>query len=170
MKRYLDGILVVEGKEDVSYLSNYIASEIVTTNGFEISKATISYLKTKKTIILTDPDEAGKKIREKLNTLLPNAINVEIDIKKCNRNAKNGVAECDINEVLTKIKPYFLAEKKNESDIKLDDIYKRGLTNNRDLRKEVCEKLNLGDCNSKTLYKRLLSNNIKLEQLCEIMK
>ena len=170
MKMYLDGILVVEGKEDVSYLSNYIASEIVATNGFEISKATISYLKTKKTIILTDPDEAGKKIREKLNTLLTNAINVEIDIKKCNRNVKNGVAECDINEVLTKLKPYFTAEKKTESDIKLDDLYNLGLTNNKDLRKEVCEKLNLGDCNFKTLYKRLLSNNIKLEQLCEIIK
>ena len=48
MKKYLDGILVVEGKEDASYLSNYISSEIVTTNGFDIPKETISYLKDKK--------------------------------------------------------------------------------------------------------------------------
>ena len=72
--------------------------------------------------------------------------------------------------MLTKLKPYFTSEKKTESDIKLDDLYNLGLTNNKDLRKEVCEKLNLGDCNSKTLYKRLLSNNIKLEKLREIIK
>ena len=47
MKLYLKGILVVEGKEDASYLSNYIASEIVVVNGFEITKSTISYLKDK---------------------------------------------------------------------------------------------------------------------------
>ena len=170
MKIYLDGILVVEGKEDASYLSNYIASEIVTTNGFEIPKGTITYLKDKKVIVLTDPDEAGKRIREKLNKLLPNSINVEVDIKKCVRNTKNGVAECDIEEVLTKLKPYSVNQKDSESDISLTDLYNLGLMNNKDLRDCVCEKLKLGKCNAKTLYKRLLNNNIKLEQLYEIIK
>ena len=170
MKIYLDGILVVEGKEDASYLSNYIASEIMTTNGFEIPNETIMYLKDKKVIVLTDPDEAGKRIREKLNELLPNSINVEVDIKKCVRNTKNGVAECDIEEVLTKLKPYSIDQRDSESDISLTDLYNLGLMNNRDLRERVCEKLKLGKCNVKTLYKRLLNNNIKLEQLYEIIK
>lgn len=170
MKIYLDGILVVEGKEDVSYLSNYISSEIVTTNGFEIPKETVSYLKDKKVIVLTDPDEAGKRIREKLNELLPNSINVEVDIKKCARNTKNGVAECDIDEVLTELKPYTINQKNTESDISLTDLYNLELMNNKDLRECVCKKLNLGKCNAKTLYKRLLNNNIKLEQLREIIK
>lgn len=170
MKIYLDGILVVEGKEDASYLSNYIASEIVTTNGFEIPNETITYLKDKKVIVLTDPDEAGKRIREKLNELLPNSINVEVDIKKCVRNTKNGVAECDIEEVLTKLKPYSINRKDSESDVSLTDLYNLGLMNNKDLRERVCEKLKLGKCNAKTMYKRLLNNNIKLEQLCEIIK
>ena len=170
MKIYLDGILVVEGKEDASYLSNYIASEIVVTNGFEISKDTISYLKNKKVIVLTDPDEAGAKIRNKLNQLLPNAINVEVDINKCVRDIKNGVAECDIDEVLTKLKPYSISKKSSESDITMSDLYELGLINNKDLRELVCLKLNLGKCNAKTMHKRLLNNNIKLKQLCEIMK
>lgn len=170
MKIYLDGILVVEGKEDASYLSNYISSEIVITNGFEIPKETVSYLKNRKAIVLTDPDEAGIKIREKLNELLPNSINVEIDIKKCVRNTKNGVAECDINEVLTKLKPYVVSKDDSESDITMSDLYNLGLINNKELREEVCQKLNLGKCNCKTMYKRLLNNNIKLDQLCEIIK
>ena len=170
MKIFLDGILVVEGKEDASYLSNYISSEIVTTNGFEIPKEKISYLKDKKVIVLTDPDEAGLRIRQKLNELLPNSINVEVDIKKCIRNTKNGVAECDIDEVLTKLKPYIVNQIDTESDITISDLYDLGLMNNKDLREQVCLKLKLGKCNVKAMYKRLLNNNIKLEQLYEIMK
>lgn len=170
MKLHLNRILVVEGKEDASYLSNYISSEIVTTNGFEIPKEKISYLKDKKVIVLTDPDEAGKKIRQKLNELLPNSINVDVDIKKCVRNTKSGVAECDINEVLTKLKPYIIEQIDTKSDITISDLYDLGLMNNKDLREQVCTKLKLGKCNAKTMYKRLLNNNIKLEQLYEIMK
>ena len=170
MKIFLDGILVVEGKEDASYLSNYISSEIVTTNGFEIPHEKISYLKDKKVIVLTDPDEAGLKIRQKLNELLSNSINVEVDIKKCVRNTKNGVAECDINEVLTKLKPYIIEQIDTASDITISNLYDLGLMNNKDLREQVCAKLKFGKCNAKTMYKRLLNNNIKLEQLYEIMK
>ena len=102
MKLYLKGILVVEGKEDASYLSNYIASEIVVVNGFEIPESTISYLKDKQVILLLDPDEAGLKIRDKIKKLLPNSVDVEIDINKCDRGLKSGVAESQIDENLSK--------------------------------------------------------------------
>ncbi len=170
MKAYLDGILVVEGKEDASYLSNYIASEIVIVNGFELSKDTINYLKDKKVILLLDPDESGLKIRKKLNKELTNPINAEIDISKCNRGIKKGVAECQIDEVLAKLSQYVIEKDMgNTSDIKISDLYELGLINNKELRDEVCEKLNLGKCNGKQLYKRLLINKISLNQLCEIM-
>ena len=170
MKIYLNGILVVEGKEDASYLSNYIASEIVLVNGFEIPKTTINYLKNKKVIVLNDPDEAGQKIRKRINVLLPDATNVEIDIKKCNRGNKNGVAECEIDEILTKLKQYSVTANESQSDIKMSDLYDLGLLGNQELRKSVCAKLNLGECNAKTLYKRLIANNIKLKELVEIVK
>lgn len=170
MKLYLKGILVVEGKEDASYLSNYIASEIVVVNGFEIPESTISYLKDKRTILLLDPDEAGLKIRKQLKNLLPNSVDIEIDITKCNRGSKNGVAECQIDEILSKLHKYVDDEVKSSSDITESDLYNLGLIGNKELRKKVCNKLNLGSCNGKTLYKRLLNNNISLEQLCEIIK
>ena len=52
MKISLNRVLVVEGKEDASYLSNYIDSEIVVVNGFELKNTTISYLKDKPVILL----------------------------------------------------------------------------------------------------------------------
>ena len=170
MKLFLKSILVVEGKEDASYLSNYIASEIVVVNGFEIPESTISYLKDKMVILLLDPDEAGIKIRNKLKKLLPNAVDAEIDIDKCNKGIKNGVAECEIDEVLSKLHKYVDNEIKSSSDIKQSDLYELGIIGNKELRKRVCEKFNLGNCNGKTIYKRLLNNNISLEQLYEIIK
>ena len=170
MKISLSKILVVEGKEDASYLSSYISSEIVTVNGFEIPKETISYLKNKEVILFLDPDESGKKIREKLNKELPNAINIEIDISKCNRGKKNGVAECQIDEILTKLHKYVISYLSKETDIKYDDLYSLGLLNNKELRDEVCAKLNLGSCNAKTFYKRLINNGITLKQLQEAVK
>ena len=167
---FLDGILVVEGKEDASYLSNYISSEIVVLNGYDIQEFTINYLKNKKVILLTDPDDAGLAIRNKLNILLPNAVNAEINISKCNRGTKTGVAECEIDEILTKLKSYAITENKTSSNIQLSDLYNLGLMSDKDLRNNVCQKLNLGKCNAKTLFKRLQSNNIKLEQLYEIMR
>ena len=170
MKISLNRILVVEGKEDASYLSNYIDSEIVVVNGYELSDATISYLKDKPVILLLDPDSAGESIRNKLNRVLNNTINVSIDIKKCTKGAKNGVAECEIDEVLNKLSGFCRDFDAKHADFTTADLYELGLSNDKELRRYICEKLNLGNCNFKTLNKRLILNNIKLKQICEIIE
>ena len=156
MKQYLKGVLVVEGKEDAAYLSNYITSEIVVVNGYEMNKSTIDYLKNKEVILLVDPDDAGKIIRKTLNKRLVNAINVEIDISKCVRGKKNGVAECDIDEIMSKLQPYFIKKPAKLQQITTFELYNLDLIDGgKELRKYACEKLNLGLCNGKTFLKRL---------------
>lgn len=167
---HLNRILVVEGKEDASYLSNYIDSEIVFVNGYELSKANISYLKNRPAILLLDPDDAGKIIRNRLNSLLNDVVNIEIDIKKCTRGAKNGVAECEIDEVLGKLSEFCRDFDAKEADFDSSDLYKLGLSNDKKLRDFVCEKLNLGKCNFKTMQKRLILNDINLQTVCEIIE
>ena len=170
MKMHLDRILVVEGKEDASYLSNYINSEIVFVNGYELSEANISYLKNRPVILLLDPDEAGKIIRKKLNSLLNDVINIEVDIKKCTRGIKNGVAECEIDEVLGKLSEFCGDFDAKQVDFDSADLYKLGLSSDKKLRDFVCEKLNLGKCNFKTMKKRLILNDINLQAVCEIIE
>ena len=171
MKEYLKGVLVVEGKEDAAYLSNYISSEIVVINGFEMSSTTINYLKDKEVILLVDPDEAGKNIRKTLNERLFNVINVEIDISKCNRGKKNGVAECDIAEIMAKLQPYIAKKPAKLQRITTSDLFNLGLVNGeKDLRNFICKKLNLGLCNGKLFIKRLNENNISIEELSKIVE
>lgn len=165
MKTCLNRILVVEGKEDAAYLSNFYNSEIVAVNGFEMNSKTIDYLKNKPLILLLDPDEAGKQIRQKLHSLLNDYVDVEIDISKCNRGSKNGVAECETNEILLKLEPYVCSKPVFNAVIQLSDLYNLGLSNDKELRMAVCDKLNLGKCNLKTFYKRLVNNNIDCAKL-----
>ena len=170
MKISLNRILVVEGKEDASYLSNYIDSEIVVVNGYELPESTISYLKDKPVILLLDPDSAGESIRNQLNRVLNKAVNVSIDIKKCTKGVKNGVAECEIEEILDKLSEFCRDFDTKQPDFSTADLYELGLANNKELRAYVCNKLNLGNCNFKTIYKRLVLNNIKLKHICEIIE
>ena len=71
----IDGVIVVEGKTDVSFLSSFVEAEFVTTNGSEISKETIDYLKkiaaNKYIYVLTDPDYPGERIRKKILEIVP---------------------------------------------------------------------------------------------------
>ena len=60
----IDGVLIVEGKDDVSYLSSFINALFFTTNGYDINTKKIAFLKeaakVNKLIVFTDPDEAGE--------------------------------------------------------------------------------------------------------------
>lgn len=170
MKRYLKAILVVEGKADMAYLSNYYASEIIAVNGYELAKETLNYLKDKKVIIFTDPDKAGKEIRNKLNAQIQNAINVEIDINQCLKGNKKGVAECVIEEIIKQLLPFEIDKPLIEDKIDTADLQKIGLFNDADLRSFVCQKLRLGICNLKQLVKRLNYHKIELITLTKLIE
>ena len=173
MKININGLLVVEGILDESYLNSFLNVEIVKTNGYDIPKEEIEYINStnKNIIIFVDSDEAGEVIRARLNTLIPNAINVKVDITKCNKNNKHGVAECDKEEILKVLSPYFIKEPLKEGNLTSYDLLKLGLTgdNSSKLRDEVISKLKLGKCNTKTFLKRLNYKNIKFDELERIL-
>lgn len=156
MKLIIDNVIVVEGKSDAAFLSSFIDAVFVTTNGYEIPFSEIAFLNNKRNnkpvIVLTDSDEAGKQIRERLNNLLNNKVNIEVDVLKCNKNGKHGIAECDNNEIVNVLKEHFSDTKPSHS-ITSADIVELGI--NKDKRIELCEKLELGNCNNKTFVKRL---------------
>ena len=169
MKYYFDGIIVLEGRNDESYLSSFIDSIYVVTNGYEIPIDEIDFVNNKRNnkpvIILTDSDEAGKSIREKLNSKIYKGINIEVDILKCNKNGKHGVAECDKEEVINVLKEH-LSNK---------PIINRVLTLNqlnitKDERDYLCSKFQLGNCNQKTFIKRINYLGIDINEINNELK
>ena len=157
MKQSINGILVVEGKSDVSLLSNYFDCEFVITNGSEISKDTINYLKecskSKEIIVLTDPDTPGKRIRDVLDSNIPNLTHCFIEKSHAIKHGKVGVAECDIDEIKKALKHKFVNKVNTVDIISMSDLYDLGLCGNDDSKNKreiIFKKLNLGFGNAKT--------------------
>ena len=96
-KYYIEGVLVVEGKDDVSYLSSFISTLFFTTNGYDVSNEKLEFLervaKVNRIIVLTDNDNAGKEIENRIKTKI-NGVFVRKS-KKITRKVtkKSGVAE-----------------------------------------------------------------------------
>lgn len=176
MKYYIDGLLIVEGKSDLAFLKSFLDVEIITTNGFDIPRDEIEYVlrvsQTKKIIIMSDPDAAGTLIRKRLNELIPNAFNALVDISKCDKNNKHGVAECQKEEVISVLKPYFSLEKPKTRKISIENLIEFGLTGDFDSksrRENLCKKLKLGKCNFKTMLNRINFLQIDIQEIKEAL-
>lgn len=173
MRYYFEGIIVVEGKEDSSYLSSFITAEYVITNGYELPNEEIDYLneasKHNQILVLVDPDDAGREIEKKLNNKLLKATYLNVEISKCNRGQKSGVAECDQEEILKILNPYLTVEKSKNSGVLQEKSLKIELSNKL-LRQHIASKYHLGKCNNKTLFKRLGTLKICEEDLRNSIK
>lgn len=75
-------VIVVEGRDDIDAVQKAVKADIIATHGYGISKATIERIRSayekRGIIILTDPDRAGQKIRQKLTEMFPNALQAHI--------------------------------------------------------------------------------------------
>ena len=172
----IDGIVVVEGKSDVSFLSNFIEAEFVTTNGSEISKETIDYLKKasafRKIYVLTDPDYPGERIRKILDDNINNLSHCFVRKEHSIKKGKVGVAESNKEEIELALKNAVTFDKKPENSITMYQLSELGLTGEGDSslkRKQVCEKLHLGYCNAKTFLNRVNSCGLTIDEISKAL-
>lgn len=172
MKPFVNAILIVEGTHDVTRITTFFdVLDFVVTNGFDINIKDLEYLESvkniHKVIVLTDSDEAGSAIRKSINNKIDGLIQVCVDVSKCSKNNKHGVAECEYDELFNKLKPYV------SSDIIVDylsvsDLFSLGLVgcpNCKEKRKIIEEKFILGDCNANNFIRRCTIKDIKFEEL-----
>lgn len=172
MKATINDVLVVEGKADASRISTYVDTLIVTTNGYDIPEEELDFLNHlpngKRILILTDSDSAGQEIRKRLNKLLNHYENITVDISKCNKNNKHGVAECEKEELLKVLQPYF-GEPTSQEPITSSALIYLGI-DTKDKREYIARELHLGTCNNKTFLKRMNYLQIKPQTLTQLIK
>lgn len=170
---FFDGVIVVEGKGDVSYLSSFIDCEYLTTNGYDVSDDLLDYINhisNRKVIVMTDPDEAGRNIEKVLRVRAPNCVFITPKIECCDRKNKHGVAECEKDEILRILKPYLIDSNDNKNSFSRQDYVETGLYFDANKRDVVCKELHLGKCNSKTLFKRLNFNHLTKKDIINLWK
>lgn len=168
----VDGIIVVEGKSDVSFLSNFIEAEFVITNGSEISKDTIEYLKSaskdKNIYVLTDPDSPGERIRRILDENIDGLNHCFVNKENSIKNGKVGVAESTKEEIKKALDNAVKTNQNQPGTITMSDLLKLGLCGAEDSeakRNKISKELNLGHCNAKTFLKRLNYRAINIEEI-----
>ena len=75
-------VIVVEGQNDTKRLKTFFDCETIETHGLGLNKETIEFIKQmqeKRGIILfLDPDSPGEKIRNRLNSEIPDLKNAFI--------------------------------------------------------------------------------------------
>ena len=165
-------IIVVEGTSDEALLHSFLDVDVVTTNGSEVSRETIDYLKnaaaTRSIVILTDPDSPGKRIRDLIAKEVPSAQHAFVRKEKSIKRHKVGVAESSKDEVL--LVPASSPTRGVLTGADLLSLGLAGCPGADEKRKEVEARLHLGHGNAKTFLKRANAINLSIQDIQEAMK
>jgi len=160
MEKY-PALLVVEGKTDKDLIDSFLDVDIVTTNGSEVSRETIDFVRKaaeKRTVIvLTDPDAPGKRIGDILDQNIPGLLHAYIPKELAIKHHKVGVAESSKEVILEALSHVVPSSLRPESDITTEDLFELGLMGNENstqIRHGIELKLHLGHTNGKIFLKR----------------
>ena len=168
MKNKIDGVLVVEGASDVAYLSSFIETLFFTTGGYDLNREKIDFLtsvnKVNKIIVLTDPDEAGKSIKNKLKNEINGVFEVKIAKNSRKHYKKSGVAESDKNEIVNALKNYFTDDNLFTQNYDLNSLISLS-ENPSKKREEIIKKFGLLGGNNKAIENQLRMLKITREEL-----
>ena len=164
----IDGIIVVEGKEDVSYLSSFINALFFTTNGLDISNDKLDFLsraaKQNKIIVLTDNDKAGDIIRNKIKSQINGVFEAKIKGFARKNYKKHGVAESNKEEIVEILKPFVSDPPIKKTNYDLVTLI--SLSNDpNSKRNEICDKYRLIYGDNKSLENQLNMLKISKEEL-----
>ena len=168
-KVYIEGVIVVEGKSDVSYLSSFIDSLWFITNGYDINKEKLDFLKrvseVNRIIVLTDNDKAGLEIENKIKSEIPSVFTVKTS-KNIRKNYKKvGVAETDRQEILRAL-DQFIGSKKQIENYNLTNIISLS-SNPAETRKQIVNDYRLINCNNKYLENQLRMLKVNAKEFNE---
>ena len=168
----IEGVIVVEGKDDITAVKRAVNAHVIALNGFSgMNSKTIEKLvelsKRNELILLTDPDFAGKRIREKIKEKIPHIkhafISREDALKNKNIGVENASDESIINALLHVISENQRTMNKRDYIFTMEDLAAKGLSNGKNSRRRrilLGDILKIGYYNSKQLLNILNSFNI----------
>ncbi len=152
--------IVVEGRHDEARLNEIIEAHIVVTNGEHLRSETLSLLKELQAkngiIVFTDPDNPGKRLRQKILKEIPNAKEAFLSQKEARHKYKVGIEHASKEVILEALKN--VVEKSDtQSDLKMSDLVDLNLVGSEDAshkRNLLAKELHLCEGNAKQFLKQ----------------
>jgi ribonuclease M5 len=167
--------IVVEGKDDEAAVRRADAdANIITTSGYGLSEETILRIRAayERTgiVIFTDPDHAGRSIRDRLTQLFPAAKQAYLAAKEARKKDDLGIenASPEAIERALRIACGDAEEQEPREPVTLSDLERLGLAGRSDSarkREEAGARLGIGYANAKAFLRRLNGLGIPLAEL-----
>ena len=178
LKIKINEIIVVEGRDDITAIKRVVDAHIIALNGFSaLSKKTINKMvelsKDNDLILFTDPDFAGKKIRDTLKKYIPNIKHAFVSQKDAIKNDNIGVENASDEVILEALKNIITANQNVEDRFNISDLIDNGFvsgSNAKERRVMLGDILKIGYYNAKQLLKALNSFNISREEFEKAVK
>ena len=177
-KLKINEIIVVEGRDDITAIKRVVDAHIIALNGFSaLSEKTINKIvelsKNNDLILFTDPDFAGKKIRDTLKKYIPNIKHAFVSQKDATRNDNIGVENANDKAILEALKNVVIANQDGKNRFNISDLIDNRFvsgSNAKERRIMLGDILKIGYYNAKQLLKALNSFNISREQFNAAVK
>ena len=177
--------VVVEGRDDMSAVLAAVEADIIITHGYGITQKTLDNIKAaydrNGIVIFTDPDHAGRRIRERLQALFPDARHAFLTERQAQKDGDTGVENASPEDILKALvsagckasgTPEAFAgpgaDLGEYVEVTADDMAVLGLSGQQDSsrrRAAAGEALGIGNANAGAFLKRLRRLGIGLSEL-----
>lgn len=174
MKEYsIKELIVVEGVMDIVAVKRAFGDRVncIATHGMGLSEDLLERLyeinERQGIIVLTDPDYAGKRIRQKIRDYIPSAKHAYISRREGTKNSDVGVENASDEAIIAAIKKAKPELEELPDLFSYEDIVDNALTgmpNSRQRRMDLCQLLRIDYSNAKQLVTRLNIYGISREE------
>ncbi len=189
MKPSVRQTIVVEGKDDMSAVLAAVSANVIYTHGYGINPQTLELLDAayERTglIIFTDPDHAGRQIRERLSRLYPVARHAYLTQTQAERDGDIGIENAAPADIINALRaagaefsgmweaatwdgPSSGTGTKGADKITMEDLIIFGLAGGEGSAQRRCAvgaRLGIGSANASAFAKRLCRMGISKEEL-----
>ncbi len=95
--------VVVEGRDDMSAVLAAVEADVIITHGYGITEQTLENIEAAYSrngiVIFTDPDHAGRRIRERLEALFPEAKHAFLTERQAQKDGDTGVENASPEDI-----------------------------------------------------------------------
>ena len=170
-------VIVVEGKSDIAAVKRAIEADCIATEGFTLRSGILKQIhvayEKRGIIILTDPDNAGEKIRRLLSKQFPNAKHAFVPRDEATANDDIGIEQASSEAIRKALAKVHTITRSSSEEFSVADLFRAGLNGYPDSAKEraiVGAKLGIGYGNAKQFLHRLNFYGITREEFEAVVR